>query len=118
MMRPTLAAFGSWCQASLAMAPRLALAPRTCRPTGSSQATASFEPAELEVPAGKRFKIEIEQRGARPRSSSRAGTLKQEKVLAPGAKSFVVINALKPGKYRFFDDFHPGHQPGPRIVAR
>jgi len=32
--------------------------------------------------------------------------LRKEKVLAPGAQSFVVIAPLQPGEYKFFDDFH------------
>ena len=32
--------------------------------------------------------------------------LRKEKVLAPGAESFVVIAPLSPGEYKFFDDFH------------
>jgi Cupredoxin-like domain len=32
--------------------------------------------------------------------------LRKEKVLAPGADSFVVIAPLTPGEYKFFDDFH------------
>ena len=30
-----------------------------------------------------------------------------EKVLAPNAQSFVVLNPMKPGTYRFIDEFHP-----------
>ena len=43
--------------------------------------------------------------------------LKKEKVLAPGAKSFLVFAPLKPGSYRFFGEFHPDTAQG-RIVAR
>jgi len=75
-----------------------------------------FEPAALEAPAGKRFKIEIENAGKGP-IEFESRDLKQEKVLGPGAKSFVVINALKPGEYRFFDDFHPDTGQG-RIVVK
>jgi len=75
-----------------------------------------FEPATIEVPAGRRFKIEIENAGRGP-IEFESRDLKQEKVLAPGAKSFVVINALKPGEYRFFDDFHQDTGQG-RIVVR
>lgn len=75
-----------------------------------------FEPATIETPAGKRFKIEIENAGTGP-IEFESRDLKQEKVLAPGAKSFVVINALKPGEYRFFDDFHQDTGQG-RIVVK
>jgi hypothetical protein len=65
-----------------------------------------LEPAMIEVPAGVRFKIEIENEGADP-VEFESTELHVEKVLAAGAKSYVVINGLKPGTYTFFDDFHP-----------
>ena len=75
-----------------------------------------FEPAVIEVAAGKRFKIEITNAGKTP-IEFESKELKQEKVLAPGAKSSVVINGLKPGEYRFFDEYHEATAQG-RIVAK
>ena len=75
-----------------------------------------FEPLKLEVPAGKRFKIEISNDGKGPMEFE-SKDLKQEKVLAAGAKSSVVINALKPGTYVFFDEYHP-EAPKGQIVAK
>ena len=65
-----------------------------------------LEPAMIEVPADTRFKIEIENEGSDP-IEFESTELHIEKVLAGGAKSYVVINGLKPGTYTFFDDFHP-----------
>jgi hypothetical protein len=65
-----------------------------------------LEPAMIEVPADTRFKIEIENEGSDP-VEFESSELHVEKVLAGGAKSYVVINGLKPGTYIFFDDFHP-----------
>jgi len=65
-----------------------------------------LEPAIIEVPADTRFKIEIENEGNDP-VEFESTELHIEKVLAGGAKSYVVINGLKPGTYTFFDDFHP-----------
>jgi cupredoxin-like protein len=65
-----------------------------------------LEPAVIEVPAGIRFKIEIENEGSDPVEFENI-ELHLEKVLAGGAKSYLVINGLKPGTYTFFDDFHP-----------
>jgi Cupredoxin-like domain len=76
----------------------------------------AFEPLKLEVPAGKRFKVEISNEGNGPMEFE-SRDLKQEKVLASGAKSSVVINALKPGSYVFFDDYHPDAPKG-EIVAK
>jgi len=74
-----------------------------------------FEPATIEVPAGKRFKIDISNAGKGPMEFE-SRELKQEKVLAAGARSSIVINGLKPGTYAFFDDFHPDTKG--RIVAK
>jgi uncharacterized cupredoxin-like copper-binding protein len=76
----------------------------------------AFEPKTIEVPAGKRFKIEISNEGKGP-IEFESRDLKQEKVLAAGAKSSVVINGLKPGTYIFFDDYHPDMTRG-QIVAK
>ena len=76
----------------------------------------AFEPIKIEVPAGKRFKIEISNEGNGPMEFE-SRDLKQEKVLAAGAKSSVVINGLKPGAYVFFDDYHPDAPKG-QIVAK
>jgi len=63
-------------------------------------------PARLEVPAGKKIKLAIRNEGPGP-SEFENLSLRIEKVLAPGASSFVVIHALAPGTYRFVDEFHP-----------
>lgn len=75
-----------------------------------------FYPPNLEVPAGKRIKIEISNEGTTT-IEFESLPLKQEKVLAPGAKSSVVINPLKPGEYPFFDEFHPDTSRG-KITAK
>ena len=74
-----------------------------------------FVPATIEVPAGKRFKIEISNVGKGP-IEFESRDLRQEKVLAPGATSSVVINALKPGTYTFFDEYHMGLPTGKIVV--
>lgn len=63
-------------------------------------------PARLEVPAGRKIKLQLKNEGPGP-SEFESAELRVEKVLAPGASSFVVIAPLKPGTYRFFDEFHP-----------
>lgn len=73
-------------------------------------------PSTLAVPAGVRFKIVIRNEGREP-IEFESLQLRKEKVLAPGARSFVVIAPLKPGEYDFFDEFHPDTSKG-RIVAQ
>jgi len=71
----------------------------TFRPDGR------FEPDVLEVPAG-RFKIELVNASDQP-VEFESLPLRKEKVLGPGVTSFVVITVKRPGRYPFFDDFHP-----------
>lgn len=65
-----------------------------------------FIPNMLNVPAGVRFKIVVRNQG-HDAIEFESLQLRKEKVLAPGAESFVVIAPLKPGEYEFFDEFHP-----------
>lgn len=79
-------------------------------------ADGKFNPSRIEVPAGQRIKIEIHNVG-KTAAEFESVELRKEKVLAPGAQSFVVIAPLRPGEYKFFDDFHLGMPQG-SIVAR
>ena len=73
-------------------------------------------PLRLEVPADKPFKIEIHNTGTTP-AEFESLELRKEKVVAPGAVSFVVIKRVSPGEYKFFDDFHP-NAPQVTVVAK
>jgi hypothetical protein len=64
----------------------------------------TFEPARLEVPAG-RFKLVLVNESKEP-VEFESLQLRKEKVLGPGVKSFVVLSISRPGEYPFFDDFH------------
>jgi hypothetical protein len=75
-----------------------------------------ISPSVLDVPAGRRFKLELRNTGAGP-VEFESLELRKEKVLGPGATSFIVIRRLDPGEYRFFDDFHPGTPPA-TLMAR
>lgn len=75
-----------------------------------------FVPETIEVPANTRFRLLIrnEGPGAEEFESKELG---KEKVLAPGASSFLVFRGLKPGTYKFFGEFHPATAQG-RFVAK
>ena len=75
-----------------------------------------FEPATLEVPAGKRVRIEVSNQNAKA-IEFESEDLKQEKVIAPGKTAVVTLNALKPGEYKYFDEFQQSTGQG-RIVAK
>ncbi|OWY37421.1 cupredoxin-domain containing protein [Xenophilus sp. AP218F] len=65
----------------------------------------ALNPARLIVPAGKKFKIEVKNVGKTP-AEFESTPLRKEKVLGPGAESFLVFQPLAPGEYKFFDEFH------------
>jgi hypothetical protein len=73
-------------------------------------------PPRLEVPANTRFKIVLRNEGRGP-AEFESRSLRKEKVLAPGASSFVVVAPLRPGAYDMFDEFHEKTATG-TIVAR
>ena len=75
-----------------------------------------FEPTVIEVPAGKRFRLEIANEG-KTAIEFESRDLKQEKVIPAGGKATVTINALKAGEYKFFDEFHEKTGQG-KIVAK
>ena len=63
-------------------------------------------PATVEVPANTRFRLEIRNEGPGA-AEFESIELKKELVLAPGVTRTMVFFPLKPGVYKFFDDFHP-----------
>jgi hypothetical protein len=65
-----------------------------------------FVPAEASVPAGERFRIEVENQDAIP-AEFESADLRVEKIVVPGGKIIVMAGPLKPGTYKFFDDYHP-----------
>jgi len=67
-------------------------------------------PRRLEVPANRRFSLELHNLGETP-AEFESRELRKEKVLAPGTTSVLVIRTLEPGQYDFFDDFHPDAPP-------
>lgn len=73
-------------------------------------------PLRLEVPARRRFSLDLHNLGQSP-AEFESRELRKEKVLAPGTSSVLVIRTLEPGEYDFFDDFHPD-APSAVLVAK
>jgi Cupredoxin-like domain len=65
-----------------------------------------FSPAEPHAPAGKPIVITVKNLDAAP-AEFESNMLRVEKVVTGGAMITMRIRALEPGRYRFFDDFHP-----------
>lgn len=64
------------------------------------------EPQQLEVPANRRFKLELRNTGATP-AEFESNELRKEKVIAPETTSILIFRSLDAGEYPFSDDFHP-----------
>lgn len=65
-----------------------------------------FTPSAVSVPAGERFRIEVVNQDATP-AEFESNDLRVEKIVVPGGKIVVNAGPLKPGTYKFFDDYHP-----------
>ncbi len=73
-------------------------------------------PETLDVPANTKFRLQIRNDGPGA-AEFESLELRKESVLAPGVTRTLVFNPMKPGTYKFFDDFHPETAQG-RIVAK
>lgn len=63
-------------------------------------------PPTLEVPANTRFRLKVTNQGPGA-AEFESLELRKELVLAPGISRTLVFNPMKPGTYKFFDEFHP-----------
>lgn len=75
-----------------------------------------FTPDTLEVPAGKKFKLIVNNEGPGPEEFE-SHELNREKVIPAGQKAEIFIGPLKAGTYGFFGEFHPKTAKG-QIVAK
>jgi len=74
-----------------------------------------FEPSELLVPANRAFTIHVTS-AEKTAIEFESFELHRERVVQPGATIRVLIPALAPGTYKFFDDFHHDTPEGSIIV--
>ncbi len=88
----------------LALSPALAVASPRYALTIYDRA---FAPTPLTVPAGIRFRLEVRNTRTLP-SEFESFDLNREKMVPGGTTVSVWIGPLRPGKYKFFDDFNPG----------
>jgi hypothetical protein len=70
-----------------------------------------FTPAAVTVPAGERFRIEVINQDPTP-AEFESSDLRVEKIVVPGGRIAVSAGPLKPGTYKFFDDYHPDQANG------
>lgn len=75
-----------------------------------------FTPNALTVPANERFLIEVENLDPTP-AEFESTDLKVEKFVVGGGKITVRARALKPGTYKFFDEYNPDVATGTVIAV-
>lgn len=75
-----------------------------------------FTPNELTVPADARFNLEVENLDTTP-AEFESSDLRVEKFVVGGGKIVVRMRALKPGSYKFFDEYNPDTATGTLIVT-
>ena len=66
----------------------------------------AFQPRALTIPAGQQVKIVIKNDDVLP-AEFESGDLNQEKVIPGGTALPLYVGPLRPGTYKFFNDFHP-----------
>ncbi|HEB57063.1 MAG TPA: cupredoxin domain-containing protein [Gammaproteobacteria bacterium] len=74
-----------------------------------------FIPETITVPARTRFKIVITNQGPGAEEFE-SKELRKESVIAEGVTRSIVFAPLKPGRYRFFGEFHPDTAQGHIVV--
>ncbi len=75
-----------------------------------------LEPAELQVPAGREFKLVVKNADQTPEEFE-SGDLKIEKIIAGGSEAEFTIKALEAGSYEVYGEFHEDTAKG-HIVAK
>ena len=75
-----------------------------------------FDPAQLDVPAGRKLKLIVKNLDPTPEEFE-SRDLKREKVIAGKAQALITIGPLKPGTYKFVGEYHESTAQG-QIVAK
>ena len=65
-----------------------------------------FEPAEVQVPAGQHVVLMVRNADAAP-AEFESKELGVERIISAGRESTIRVGPLAPGRYAFFDEFHP-----------
>lgn len=73
-------------------------------------------PAELQVPAGKKVKLLVDNQDPTPEEFE-SHSLNREKIIPGNTKATIFIGPLKPGSYEFFGEFHQETAQG-RIIVK
>lgn len=74
-----------------------------------------FIPATINVPAGEKFKLIVENLDETAEEFESAD-LRKEKIVGGGKKISLIIAPLKAGEYQFFGEFHAKTAQGKLVV--
>jgi hypothetical protein len=74
-----------------------------------------YQPSELKVPAGAKFKITVRNDDATPEEFE-STDFSREKIIPPHSSVTVYVGPLTAGSYGFFGDFHQDTAKG-RLIA-
>lgn len=74
-----------------------------------------FDRTEVRVPSGERFRIEVRNQDKTP-AEFESSDMKIEKIIVPGGTITVNAGPLKPGTYKYFDEYHPDTATGVLIA--
>lgn len=74
-----------------------------------------FTPTTLEVPAGKKVKLIVENQDATPEEFE-SHDLNREKIIAGNSKAVIYVGPLEAGSYKFFGEFNPNTATGTLTV--
>src|SRR5450759_1807278 len=74
-----------------------------------------YQPSELKIPAGTKFKIIVRNEDATPEEFE-STDFGREKIVLPNSSIEVYVGPLKAGTYGFFGDFHQDTAKGRLIV--
>ncbi len=74
-----------------------------------------FQPAELNVPAGKKIKMSIENKDATPEEFE-SHSLNREKVISGNGTATIYVGPLEPGRYDFYGEFNKDTAQGVIVV--
>jgi plastocyanin len=75
-----------------------------------------FDPTVVEVPAGERVKLVIDNRDATPEEFE-STDLRREKVVLGNSKGIVWVGPLPKGEYGFYGEFHQSTAQG-KLIAK
>lgn len=74
-----------------------------------------YQPSELHIPANTRISLEVINQDPSPEEFE-SDDFPAEKIVMPNSRTSLFIGPFKPGRYRFYGDFHQPTAQGTLVV--